>query len=386
MSDIGERRCSKQAIAKRWRPSWPLAAAMLAAFAGMAAAAAAQTSNRPRAEDVNRGVVHIVTAGVQSGYARIGYDLSNVLDDGKTLRVVPILSKGSVGNLKDLLALRGVDIGIMQSDALAYAEQERIYAPSSGELSYITRLYNEEFHLIAGPEVQRLEDLEGKVVSFDVAGGGSNITTANVFRLSGVHVTPAYTDIQTALADLRAGRIAAIGHTVGKPYAALDGIERGSGLHFVPVPMTRALLEIYGPSELTDKDYPALVPPGQSVQTIAVGSVMAVYNLQPASERYRNIVHFVDEFFGNFDKLLQPGHHPKWAEVNLAATVPGWQRFPPAQAWLDANRQRPAPTVALSGSETPSLDDVLRQRLPNLTPDQKSRLVNDFQQWLGTHR
>jgi hypothetical protein len=28
-------------------------------------------------------------------------------------------------------------------------------------------------------------------------------------------------------------------------------------------------------------------------------------------------------------------HHPKWDEVNLAATLPGWSQFPPAQRWID---------------------------------------------------
>ncbi len=60
--------------------------------------------------------------------------------------------------------------------------------------------------------------------------------------------------------------------------------------------------------------------------------MLAAANLQPGTERYRNVVNFVDAFFTGFQSLLDPGHHPKWREVNIAAELPGWRRFPPAAA------------------------------------------------------
>jgi hypothetical protein len=47
-----------------------------------------------------------------------------------------------------------------------------------------------------------------------------------------------------------------------------------------------------------------------------------------------NLANLVDAFFGEFRFLLQPGHHPKWHEVDIMADLPGWQRFPPAAQWL----------------------------------------------------
>ena len=86
------------------------------------------------------------------------------------------------------------------------------------------------------------------------------------------------------------------------------------------------------PTRLTADDYPGLVAYNQPVDTVAVGAVLAAANLQPLSERYRNVVNFVDAFFTGFQSLLTPGHHPKWREVNIAAELPGWRRFPPAAA------------------------------------------------------
>ena len=45
----------------------------------------------------------------------------------------------------------------------------------------------------------------------------------------------------------------------------------------------------------------------------------------------------MDYLFERFSKLqTEAGYHPKWKDLNLAATVPGWQRFAPMQAKLIA--------------------------------------------------
>ena len=46
---------------------------------------------------------------------------------------------------------------------------------------------------------------------------------------------------------------------------------------------------------------------------------------------------FVEALFTKWDKFQQPPRHPKWRDVNLAATVPGWKRFPAAEDWLREN-------------------------------------------------
>jgi hypothetical protein len=66
-----------------------------------------------------------------------------------------------------------------------------------------------------------------------------------------------------------------------------------------------------------------------------VPSVLAVYNWPQNSPRGKHIVRFIDYLFNRFSRLqTDAGYHPKWAELNLAATVPGWQRYAPMQAKL----------------------------------------------------
>ena len=57
------------------------------------------------------------------------------------------------------------------------------------------------------------------------------------------------------------------------------------------------------PTRLTGADYPDLVPQGRAIDTVAVGSVLAVAELKQLQERYRNVANFVDVFFTGFQSL-----------------------------------------------------------------------------------
>jgi hypothetical protein len=87
--------------------------------------------------------------------------------------------------------------------------------------------------------------------------------------------------------------------------------------------------------EFETKDYPSLVPNGQTVDTIAVPAVLAVFNWGKGNDRYRRIERFAERLFTNWDKFLIAPRHPKWRDVNLAATVPGWTRHIIAEQMLE---------------------------------------------------
>ena len=222
---------------------------------------------------VNAGTVGVISGGLDGTYARIAADLAAVLDDGDTLRVLPILGKGSLQNISDILALRGVDIGIVQSDVLAYAKREKLYPNVEQLIQYIAKLYDEEVHVLAAPGVPRLEDLAGKPVNVDVRGSGTAMTASILF--DGIGIEPRHAPQDTALEQLRRGEIAALVYVAGKPARLFSNVPAETRLHFLPVPATPALLETYLPSTLAPTDYPTLVP-GEPVETIAVGAVMAV--------------------------------------------------------------------------------------------------------------
>jgi TRAP transporter TAXI family solute receptor len=304
------------------------------ALAALAAGpAAAQTSWVERLSaltaQANQGTVGIMAGGVDGTYIRIAADLMNVLDEGDRMRVIAMLGRGSVQNLRDIVLLRGIDIGIVQSDVLAFARREQLLPGIDRLVQYITKLYDEEIHLLAREDVRSVRDLAGRIVNVDVRGSGTAMTSSLVLEALGVNAQIAHDPQDVALTRLRNGEIGAAVYVAGKPARLYAGIAPGSGLHFVPIPATPALLETYLPSTLSSADYPNLIPAGTEVETIAVGAVMAVYAWQPGTERYRKVARFVHAFTRRFDEFLRPPRHPKWREVNLAAQVPGWTRFDP---------------------------------------------------------
>jgi len=328
-------------------------------------------------ERVNAGTVRIISGGIGGTYIRIATDLASVLDDGENLRVLPIVGKGSVQNITDLLYLKGIDIAIVQSDVLSFIRRRNIHPNVDQRIAYITKLYNEEFHIVGASNIETIQDLAGKKVNFGVEGSGTAMTAATVFDSLGIEVQPVYHDQALAIEKIKSGEIAATSYVAGKPAVAVAELQRDAGLRLVTVDYAPELREAYLPAMFTNEDYPNLVAEGEPVDTIAVGAVMAVYNWNPGGERYQKTERFVKAFFTNFETFLQPPRHPKWQEVNLAAELPGWRRFPAAQEWLAQNRN----------TATTELKVAFEQFLQSsgqpaeLSEDQKDALFSQFVEW-----
>lgn len=279
-----------------------------------------------RTNDANFGTVGVIAGGVDGTYIRIAADLAAVLDNGNALRVIAMIGKGSLQNIQDIVLLRGVDIGIVQSDALAFARRNRLVPGADNLIQYITKLYDEEIHILARSGINSVAELAGQVVNVDLVGSGTAMTASLMFDALGLRVRTANDGQDVALTKLRNGEIAAMVFVAGKPARLFAGIGAESGLRFLPIAPTSALMETYLPGMLTPADYPNLVP-AEGVETIAVGAVMAVYAWAPGSDRHRKVARFVEALHARFQDFLRPPRHPKWREVNLAAQVPGWVRF-----------------------------------------------------------
>jgi TRAP transporter TAXI family solute receptor len=275
----------------------------------------------------NAGTVGVIAGGVDGTYIRIAADLVSVLDNGDDLRVLAIIGRGSIQNLSDIMFLRGVDIGIVQSDVLAFAQRQQLFPGVTTLVQYIAKLYDEEFHLLAGPGITNVEELAGRRVNVDLRGSGTAMTASLVFEGLGLRVQTTHDPQDVALQRLRDGDIAAMAFVAGQPARIFTGIPPGSGLRFLETPVTPALMDTYLPSRLTAARYPNLIPDGAAVDTLAVGAVMAVYAWAPNTERHRKVARFVEAFFTRFAEFQRPPRHAKWLEVNLAAQVPGWTRF-----------------------------------------------------------
>jgi TRAP-type uncharacterized transport system substrate-binding protein len=339
-------------------------------------------------ERKNNAVVGVAGGLLSGTYMKFADELAQVLDDGDKLRVLPIVTYGAASNLEDLLYLRGVDVAITQSDVFEYFRTQRKIVNLDKRVQYIIRLPVSEMHVLARSDIKSIEDLRGKKVSFGPAGSASSLTGTIVFQRLGVQVEQALLDNPTAMQKLKAGEIAALVRVIPRPIDVFEKMPPNSGLHFVSIPFSKTFADYYTVGELTKRDYPTLVTEGDRVDTIAVPAVLAVFNWQKGTDRYARVQRFVQAMFANWDKFRQPPRHPKWRDVNLAATVPGWTRFSVATEMLE--QLGPATQGAASADEAATSGEfasfLAANGGANLNAQQRDALFRQFVQWQRQHQ
>src|SRR3984893_16686795 len=301
-------------------------------------------------------------------YLQMAYDLADVLNDGDNLRILPIAGIGGPRNIRDVRYVRGVDIGLTQTNILNnFRRSNERLGQFDDKIVYIAKLFNEEIHLVAKPNITSIAQLKGLKVNLDARGSGTSYSMRDLFNTLGIDVQEVSMSQVEAIEKVKSGEIAATALIAGKPVRSMSKLSREDGLHLVPIPYPTQLADDYLPATLTHDDYPALVQPGESVDTVAVGAVLIAYNWPKANlDRYARVQRFVEAFFPKIAEFQKPPRHVKWREVNLAATLPGWTRFEPAQVWLDAKRNEELARGPAAGGigQTVASDGLTRAGAP----------------------
>ena len=284
----------------------------------------------------------------QYSHADVGHDRGNLCADRGRSRIGPgrrrkpadpLHCRARLGSERRRHSIpQGVDLGIVRSDTLDYLEKKGFANNIKGQFTYITKLYNEEVHVVAPKSVHSLADLEGKKVSIDLPNGGTFVTAIAIFERLGIHPDFAYIEQRIAYDKLSKGELDAVVAVQGQPSKATTQI-KDPNLHLVPIEYAKSLQSDYLPAQLTSDNYPNLIAKGEVVDTVAVPAVLAAFNWQPHTERYRRLARFVDAFFGKIGELQQPPFHPKWKEVALNAPLPGWVRFRPGTGMARPQQQ-----------------------------------------------
>src|SRR6266436_5320551 len=319
------------------------AAALLCALTVAASEAAAQeqaaTARRApptyeqQQEKMNAWTVGLAAGLIEGAPLRLAAEMARVVDDGPNLHVLPIVTRGAAENLNSLLYLRGIDLAIINSDAL---EEYRAGLPNIREhISYLLKLFPSELHIFVRPEIQTLQDLAGKKVNFNTLGTAAAYSGPLIFSRLGINVDKTFIPHQVALQQMRKGEMAAVVFITSKPVDAFLRGQWEAGFKFLPVTYDSKFEDYYLPAALEAADYPALIKPGERISTIAVPTVLVSYNWPAGSDRYRRVARFTDYLFTRLDKLQVPGFDPNWKTINLGATVPGLNRLPAAQQWLE---------------------------------------------------
>jgi len=303
---------------------------------------------------VNDNLITIMAGSPSGTELTIAHDIAEVLDDDDQFRIVPMVGKGAAQSIKDVLYLRGVDMGITYASLLKYYARTGELGPDFiDRVVYVAKLFNEEIHILVRDDVTDIAALKGRPVNLGEAGSGSEVIGHLLLETLGVNVDERHYGDTDAIAKLKSGEIAGVVMIGGKPLPVAKDLEDLKGIKLLSIPYGPALESDYYPTTLTHEDYPSLISEGQTVDTVAVCAVLIAFNWDKDSERYKRVARFVDAFFSKFDAFLAEPRHPKWREVNFAATLEGWHRSPASQAWID--RAKASTVVAArDAADTPS--------------------------------
>ena len=314
-----------------------LLTALAVASAAMLAAAQAPLRPAPRTE------LMMVTGSESGTYYTIGRDIKRLLDEvvpeaGIDLAVVP--SQGALQNVIDVFRYRAIQLGITQSDVLAYLE---LYARGDadarrvvGGLQIVQRLYDEDVYLFARPGIGGLGDLTGKRVDIGPAGSGTTVSSLVLLHLAGVEPREIVNLVEptAAITALRKGRIDAFFRVSATPADYLrEGISVSHGFVLVPVrlnpkPGTEPLARHYTPSTIPARAYPWLDHP---VDTVKIRT-MLVTSGAPAGSPVCDAIGRLTRIVAEQGAWLQARGRYTWKDFPAAADVLADPRVSPCVA------------------------------------------------------
>jgi uncharacterized protein len=345
-------------------------------------------------EEINNGLLGIVSDGTD-----YTVDLALALTSEQNhLRLLPIAGAGALQNAKDVMFARGIDFGIVQTDVLDEIKRNPPFPGVEKYLQYVTKLYDQELHVLAGPDIQSIDDLRGKKVNFGLRDSGTYTTATAVFKAVGVEPDVTNLPHPLALDKLRRGEISALVYVATKPSRLFQDIRPDENLHFLSI--TSNLISNYTTATITSDDYPELVSKDSPVKTVAVGTVLLAYNWPTKSERYQRVNRFVQAFLSHLNEIK--ARRPKWRDFDITSSISGWTRFPAAEQWLKNAGLAPEPDKATAQEQVP-LDPKERealfrefadyQRTPDAAkaaarrdPNLREALFRDFAEFQKTHR
>lgn len=374
-----------------------------AIFSAISAHAQYLTTYEQKKQEVNNITVSIVVSGMRCTCARFAEDIRNVVNDVRPggIRVLPVLGVGGIQNLQDVLFLKGIDMGAVDQDHIEFLKKKNpdLYGDLDDRIRYVAKLFNSELHVVARKEFKTLSDLRGRKVSFNLENSQPHIAADIIFEMAGIETVRLHMDNDEGLEKLVAGEIDAHLIMTGAPQSGLSRLRAGDGVHFISISdadlPSWAQEKLYGrylPADLTHAHYPELVPEGTTVPTIASRTALAVYNWPEGSFRYRKMKRFIQNFFPKIEEFNDESRHPKWAEVNLNAKIPGWKRFKPAQDWLNGNRQQLRSALIDQGPSDDRLKEDFERFLASsrqstnsgsLSKEERRKLYKQFQQFLA---
>jgi len=283
----------------------------------------------------------ILTGSPTGTYYRFGQDIAKIVREECDAELKVKESEGSLANIQRLRREDSAQLAIVQQDTLEYlkeaARQDKKLQDIITKIRYVFPLYAEEIHLITTRTsgITDLSQIAGKRVAVGNLESGTYLTTTFVLLLSRIAITPIeINEVQALprlfLPDSSPDKIDAMFYVAGKPVSLLTKDSRAGQLSLVNI-RDPAVRQRYSPAKITSDDYPWLT---RDIDTVKVTSVLMSFDFR--REHCLNIGMVANRIRVNLEALQEKTGHSKWRQVDLEASLPGWERYDCVTKYLNA--------------------------------------------------
>ena len=95
-----------------------------------------------KATRINNWTVGLAGGLLEGTFSKYAADLGKALDDAENMRVLPIISYGAVGNVTDLVYLKGVDFAITYADVLDHFKNVEKIPGIERRVNYVIPMFH----------------------------------------------------------------------------------------------------------------------------------------------------------------------------------------------------------------------------------------------------
>jgi len=298
----------------------------------------------------------VITGSDKGTYYQFGLNMQRLVKQ-RDIDLSVYTSKGSVENVFAVYQRPRTQLGIVQSDVLAFVarvQTDPVLKRIAKKIKMVFPLYNEEIHLLGRQGITDFDDLTDKRVAIGREGSGTYLTARLLFKVSEVQPREmVLIDTDEALAELKAGRIDAMFYVAGYPVKLFtDSVTETDGLALIPI-YNKSITEFYPVVQIPAKTY---AWQSGAVDTVAVKSVLVSYDFRRLDCDY--VGRFAQIVATNVDWLKKNGH-PKWQFVDFDFPLKGWEQYDCVRKYLS----KPAPAPAKGKASANPVMDAIKEIL-----------------------
>jgi TRAP transporter TAXI family solute receptor len=262
----------------------------------------------------------ILSGPSQGSYSRFIGDIEKVLTADSTKMVINNETDGSAFNLEKL-ADRNTPfkLALVQSDYLFHMKGLDMLnnTEKTKNIKVVLPLADEEIHLItiSDSELNKLQDLEGKMVGIGTQYQGTYFTSGLIKNRSKVIWNSRNIGYEDALSELNTNKIDAFFVVGSAPMEKLDIDPRAfaKSLKLIPLIDFDDWAKYYQNDTIHASDYKWLE---NDIPTFKVKTLLVVNDTKLTEKDRKDIALIIEGIKANMDKLKANGHH-KWKDVDL---------------------------------------------------------------------